>query len=177
MGLTGPPYCPNLLDPLALLVMCVSRAPLLPTLSQTWFPTPPSKPGTGASMLSAVALAEREGGWAWERGLKGQPGGRLRGRAPCEPCEKQWERQAGGVGVPRGVADLFPRRMWLVLGGCGIPGLVLSAGGHPTLSVHRSRAVPGPRRVDFAPGTQPVGRAGECSGCGVVWCGVAWCQG
>ena len=27
----------------------------------------------------------------------------------------------------------------------------------------------------FAPGTQPMGRAGEYSGCGVVWCGVVWC--
>ena len=25
------------------------------------------------------------------------------------------------------------------------------------------------------PGTQPMGRAGEYSGCGVVWCGVVWC--
>ena len=45
----------------------------------------------------------------------------------------------------------------------------VGGGGHPTLLVHRPREVPRPCRVCFAPGTQPVGRAGEYSGCGVVW--------
>ena len=68
--------------------------------------------------------------------------------------------------------------MQLVLGGRGIPGLVLSDGArvHPTLLVHYSRAVPGPCRVGCTTGTQLVGRAGEYSGCGgVMWCDVAWC--
>ena len=35
---------------------------------------------------------------------------------------------------------------------------------------------PGPVVGGFAPGTQPVSRAGEYSArCGVVWCGVVWC--
>ena len=73
-GLTRPPDCPNLSSPCALPVNCVSQ---LPTLRL--------KPHTGASMLSLVAPAEKEGGWAWERGLKGQAGGgRLPGRGGCE---------------------------------------------------------------------------------------------
>ena len=36
--------------------------------------------------------------------------------------------ETDGVGVPRGVADLFLRPMRTVLGGCRILGLVLSAG-------------------------------------------------
>ena len=57
-------------------------------------------------------------------------------------------------------------------------GVVLGAGArvHPTLLVHHPFGwCPGPVVGGFAPGTQPVGRAGEYSGCGVVWCGVVWC--
>ena len=61
-------------------------------------------------------------------------------------------------------------------GGRGIPGLVLNARAciHPTPYTAQGRC-PGPTVGGFAPGTQPVGRAGEYSGCGVVWCGVVWC--
>ena len=54
-------------------------------------------------------------------------------------------------------------------------GVVLGAGArvHPTLLVHHPFGwCPGPVVGGFAPGTQPVSRAGEYSGCGVVWCGV-----
>ena len=57
-------------------------------------------------------------------------------------------------------------------------GVVLGAGArvHPTLLVHHPLGwCPGPVVGGFAPGTQPVSRAGEYSGCGVVWCGVVWC--
>ena len=57
-------------------------------------------------------------------------------------------------------------------------GVVLGAGTrvHPTLLVHHPLGwCPGPVVGGFAPGTQPVSRAGEYSGCGVVWCGVVWC--
>ena len=57
-------------------------------------------------------------------------------------------------------------------------GVVLGAGArvHPTLLVHHPFGwCPGPVVGGFAPGTQPVSRAGEYSGCGVVWCGVVWC--
>ena len=57
-------------------------------------------------------------------------------------------------------------------------GVVLGAGArvHPTLLVHHPFGwCLGPVVGGFAPGTQPVSRAGEYSGCGVVWCGVVWC--
>ena len=57
-------------------------------------------------------------------------------------------------------------------------GVVLGAGArvHPTLLVHHPFGwCPCPVVGGFAPGTQPVSRAGEYSGCGVVWCGVVWC--
>ena len=53
--------------------------------------------------------------------------------------------------------------------------LLLSAGArvHPTLLVHHPLEwCPGPVVGGFAPGTQLVSRAGEYSGCGVVWCVV-----
>ena len=54
-------------------------------------------------------------------------------------------------------------------------GVVLGGGArvHPTLLVHHPLGwCPGPAVGGFAPGTQPVGRGGEYSRCGVVWCGV-----
>ena len=57
-------------------------------------------------------------------------------------------------------------------------GVVLGAGArvHPTLLVHHPFGwCPGPVVGGFAPGTQPVSRAGEyLVWCGVVWCGVVW---
>ena len=57
-------------------------------------------------------------------------------------------------------------------------GVVLSAGVrvHPTLLVHRplGRCL-GPVAMGFAPGTQPMGRAGEYSVCCVVLCYVVLC--
>ena len=54
--------------------------------------------------------------------------------------------------------------------------MVLSAGAriHSTLLVHAAKAVPG-LVGGFAPGTQPMGRAGEYSGCSVVWGGCVGC--
>ena len=101
---------------------------------------------------------------------------------------------------PSGVADLFPRLRRPVLGGHGIPRLVLSTGEcvHPTLLVYRPRAVSGPFEWASQPAPSPwvglgstqggVGGGGlACGvwcgvGCGVVWrgvawCGVAWCDG
>ena len=54
-------------------------------------------------------------------------------------------------------------------------GVVLISGVrvHPTRLVHHPLGwCPRPVVGGFAPGTQPVGRAGEYSGCGLVWCGV-----
>ena len=52
-------------------------------------------------------------------------------------------------------------------------GVVLSAGArvHPILLVHHPLGrCPGPVVRGFAPGSQPMGRVGKYSGCGVVWC-------
>ena len=84
------------------------------------------------------------------------------------------------------VPAVLSRDRWSVPGalaaGTGGPrapsGVVLGAGArvHLTLLVHHPFGwCPGPVVGGFAPGTQPVSRAGEYSGCGVVWCGVVWC--
>ena len=57
-------------------------------------------------------------------------------------------------------------------------GVVLGAGArvHPTLLVHHPFGwCPGPVVGGFAPGTQPVSRAGEYSGCVVLCCVVLCC--
>ena len=57
-------------------------------------------------------------------------------------------------------------------------GVVLGAGArvHPTLLVHHPLGwCPGPVVGGFAPGTQPVSRAGEYSGCVVLCCVVLCC--
>ena len=50
--------------------------------------------------------------------------------------------------------------------------MVLSSGArvHPTLLVHHPREWR-PGLVEWASHQHPAHRAGECSGCGVVWCG------
>ena len=69
----------------------------------------------------------------------------------------------------------FPMPRRPVLGGRGIPGVGVWHWGvrtPDTVSTPPRGWCPGPVVRGFAPGTQPMGRAGEDSGCGVVWCAV-----
>ena len=71
----------------------------------------------------------------------------------------------------------FPKPRRPVLGGWGFPGVgVWHWGMHTphTGSTPPRGWCPGPVVRGFAPGTLPMGRAGEHSGCGVAWRGVVW---
>ena len=73
---------------------------------------------------------------------------------------------------------LFPMLRRPVLGGCGIPGVGVWHWGVRTPDTVSTPPVgwrPGPIVRGFTAGTQPMGRAGEYSGRGLVWCGMVWC--
>ena len=114
----------------------------------------------GGSAWGALRAAWGCVGWSW-------------GRGPCG-----WGKGAGGAVLSRDHWSV-PGALAAGIRGPRAPsGVVLGAGArvHPTLLVHHPFGwCLGPVVGGFAPGTQPVSRAGEYSGCGVVWCGVVWC--
>ena len=156
-------------------------------------------PGTGASTLLAARPEARGGALRHGRGVTRSVGaqgahtgggrrhrGAQRGRGACQSsaegsCAGGGGGDAGGEEGDAGPAVLSGGRSpfqepWRpVLGGRGLPGggvwhsSVCTA---DTVSTPPIGWCPSPVVRGFAPGTQPMGRAGEYSGCGVVWWGV-----
>ena len=72
----------------------------------------------------------------------------------------------------------FPKPRRPVLGGRGLPGAGVWHWGVRTADTVSTPPIgwfPGPVVQGFAPGTQPMGRAGEYSGCVVLCCVVLCC--
>ena len=125
----------------------------------------------------ACGLAQEGGGLHRRQwGLWREGGGACAG--PCGWGGRVWG--GGGEAVPAvlsRVAGQFPRPRRPVLGGCRIPWVVvqhLSVRAPDTVSTPPRAWRLGPVVPGFAPGTQLMGRAGEYSGCSVVWCGTVW---